>query len=378
MKTLRVGIVGAGHLGRIHARLLAGLENAQLVAVADPALEACRQAATENGAEALSNFRELVGRVDAVILATPTTLHHAIGMELLRHGVHLLVEKPLAATTAQAEELVWSAGWHGAVLQVGHVERFNPALAPVLGLLQQPRYIEATRHGIFSFRSTDIGAVLDLMIHDLDLALCLAASPVRDVSAVGWTMLGGHEDVARARVEFASGCVAQFSVSRVSRQAIRLMEVWSPAGQVSIDFSTRRTTHIQPSARVANGQFDPGRLAPAERQHLQQHFFEEVLPSHELESPPNNALLEEQRDFVESIRLGRTPRVDGVAGLAAVRLAEQVLQAIVAQRWEQNPAHIAARGANTTETSANEPTILRGPHWDRQTEPFPGLRKEAG
>ena len=150
LKTLRVGM-WAGHLGRSHARLLAGLDHVQLVAVADPAPEACRQAAMESGAEALPDFRALVGRVDAVILATPTTLHHAIGMELLRHGVHLLVEKPLAATTAQAEELVWSAGWHGAVLQVGHVERFNPALAPVLGLLQRPHYMRPS--GMESFPS---------------------------------------------------------------------------------------------------------------------------------------------------------------------------------------------------------------------------------
>jgi predicted dehydrogenase len=369
VKTLRIGVVGAGHLGRIHARLLAGIESVQLVAVADPVPEACHLAAAEIGAEELHDFRDLVGRVDAVILATPTSTHHAVGMELLEHGVHLLVEKPLAATVAQAEELVWSAGWHGAVLQVGHVERFNPALEPVLGVVRPPRFIEAVRHGTYSFRSTDIGAVLDLMIHDLDLALWLADSPVREVTAFGWSVLGGHEDVARARVDFASGCVAQFSVSRVSRQATRQMEVWSPNGQVSIDFSTRRTTHIQRSSRVTEGQFAPERLNPAERQHLQQHFFDELLPTTELESPPNNALLEEQRDFVESIRLGRNPRVDGAAGLAAVQLAEQVLQAIAAHRWEQIAAE-TAHGAG--------PTILRGPHWVRLAEPAPELRRDAG
>src|SRR5205085_11005529 len=152
-----------------------------------------RLAAAETGAAELADYRDAIGLIDAAIVAAPATLHHAIGMELLRHGIHVLMEKPLAVTAAQAEELVWAANWHGAVLQVGHIEQFNPALAQVLPLVQDPRLIEATRAGGYTFRSTDIGVVLDLMIHDLDIAISLARSPVRKASAVGLCVMGQHE-----------------------------------------------------------------------------------------------------------------------------------------------------------------------------------------
>ncbi|HEY2149134.1 MAG TPA: Gfo/Idh/MocA family oxidoreductase [Pirellulales bacterium] len=147
MKTLRVGVIGCGHLGRIHARLLASAEGAQLIAVADPMTDCRRQAAGETGAAQLADYRDLIGQIDAAIVAAPATLHHAIGMELLRHGIHVLMEKPLAVTTAETEELVWAARWHGAVLQVGNIEQFNPALRQVLPLVQNARLIEATRAG---------------------------------------------------------------------------------------------------------------------------------------------------------------------------------------------------------------------------------------
>ena len=169
MRRLRLAVVGVGHLGRIHARLALGLENVELAAVVDP-LEANRfQVAVDCGAQALADHRELIGRVDAAVIATPTRFHHQVGMDLLSHGVHLLIEKPLAGSLAEAEELAAEAQRRGLVLQVGHVERFNPAWSAALPHLRDPKYIEAVRCGPFSFRSTDIGAVLDIMVHDLDL-----------------------------------------------------------------------------------------------------------------------------------------------------------------------------------------------------------------
>ena len=307
-------MIGCGHLGRIHARLLSGIEGAQLVAVADPVAESRRLAAAETGAVELADYRDAIGLADAAIIAAPASLHHAIGMELLRHGIHLLMEKPMAVNVAQAEELVWAANWHGAVLQVGHIEQFNPALARVLPLVQNPRLIEANRASGYTFRSTDIGVVLDLMIHDLDIALSLARSPVRSVSAVGMAVMGDREDVAEARIEFANGSAAHLSASRVSYRARREMQIWSPHGQVEIDFATRRTIAVEPADTLLDFDFNERNLSAEQKQQLQKNLFAELLPAREQEAPPQNALVEEQRDFVESVATGRAPRVTGEQG----------------------------------------------------------------
>ncbi len=205
MTPLRVAVIGAGHLGRIHARIAAGLDDIELVAVADP-VAACRDAAAaESKTESVADYRELIGEIDAAIVATPTNTHHTVGIELLSSGIPLLIEKPLANHTAAADDLVNLARKQGLVLQVGHVERFNPALAWAASEVHDPKYIEATRTSGYSFRSTDIGVVLDVMIHDLDIVLALAGSTVTNVEALGISVLGGHEDMATARLTFASG-----------------------------------------------------------------------------------------------------------------------------------------------------------------------------
>ena len=210
MNPLRVAVIGAGHLGRIHARLAAGLEEIELVAVADP-VEACRNSvAQEANTRAVADYRELIGEIDAAIIATPTTYHHAVGDGTvgLRY-CRCLIEKPIALTAAEANELVTLARQKNVTLQVGHVERFNPALTAVAADVRDPKYIEATRTSGYTFRSTDIGVVMDIMIHDLDIVLSLAKSRSIDVQALGISVLGGHEDMATARLTFASGCVAK-------------------------------------------------------------------------------------------------------------------------------------------------------------------------
>lgn len=376
MKRVKVAVIGCGHLGRIHARLAAGQEDVELVAVTDPIAESRRLAAADTGAVQLADYRDVIGLADAAIVAAPATLHHAIGMELLRHGIHVLMEKPLAVAVAEAEELVWAANWHGAVLQVGHIEQFNPALEQVRSLVQGPRLIEATRAGGYTFRSTDIGVVLDLMIHDLDIALSLARSPVQHVSAVGLCVMGRHEDVAQARIEFDDGCVAQLSASRVSYRARRDMQIWSPHAQVEIDFATRRTTAVEPVDTLVDFDFNERDLSPEQKQQLQKNLFAELLPAREQEAPAANALVEEQRDFVECIRTGRTPRVPGEQGRIAVAAAEKILNSIRSHHWEEGrhdltgPLRIFA---------PSEPHILRGPHWDRDSRDLPPVRrKEAG
>ena len=260
MNPLRVAVIGAGHLGRIHARIAAALEEIELVAVADPVAEARDSVANEVRTRSVADYRELIGEIDAAIVATPTSTHHAIGVELLASGLPLFIEKPLATDAEAATELVNLARKQGLVLQVGHVERFNPALAWVASEVRDPKYIEATRTSGYSFRSTDIGVVLDMMIHDLDVVLALANSSVTDVQALGISVLGGHEDMATARLTFGSGCVAQLTASRVSPQQRRTMSIFTSRGSASIDFASHEATLIKPREDVLRRKFRIDRL----------------------------------------------------------------------------------------------------------------------
>jgi predicted dehydrogenase len=373
VKSVKLAVIGCGHLGRIHARLLANVEGAELVAVADPVAESRRHAATETGATAVADYRDLIGQIDAAIIAAPASMHHAIGMDLLRHGVHLLIEKPLAVNVGEAEELVWAANWHGAMVQVGHIEQFNPALAQVLPFVQDPRLIEATRAGGYTFRSTDIGVVLDLMIHDLDLALHFANSPVRRVQALGISVLGDHEDVAQARLEFANGCVANLSASRISYKQVRHMQVWSDQGCVNFDFATRQATAVCPVTELLQREFDLDDIGPSARAHLKDHLFEDLFQMQRHDAAEQNALLEELKDFAGSIQEQREPRVTGLQGRNVLAVAEQVLQSIHEHAWDGSPT------GRTGPMAMPVAPILRGPHWGAQKPATPvERRREAG
>ena len=334
MSALRVAVVGAGHLGRIHARIAAGLEGIELVAVADPLESARTSVSQEAHTRGVADYRQLIGSIGAAIVATPTASHHAIGMELLGAGVPLLIEKPLAPTAAEANELVALARKQGVVLQVGHVERFNPALLAVSADVRDPKYIEATRTSGYTFRSTDIGVVLDVMIHDLDIVLSLARSTVEDVQAMGISVLGGHEDLATARLIFASGCVAHLSASRVSFQQQRTMTVFTSRGSSSLNFATHEATVVRPREEVLRREFHVDRLSPEERAYWKEHLFDKLLVRTPHQAPPVNAIQEEQRDFVRAVRDGRTPRVDGAAGRDAVAVAEMILERIEEHAWD--------------------------------------------
>ena len=220
----------------------------------------------------------LLGRIDAAVIAAPTVLHHRLAVDCLEAGTHLLVEKPICTTVAEADELVELARRQQLVLQVGHVERFNPALVAAIPYARNPKFIEAVRASGFTFRSMDVGVVLDLMIHDIDLVLSLVRSPLRSVEALGVSILGGHEDVAHARLEFQSGCVANLSASRVSYEPARKMQIWAPRAYANIDFGTRTTTLVRPSETLLRGEFQADRLTPEQVEHYKTHLAEEHLP----------------------------------------------------------------------------------------------------
>lgn len=372
MKDVRVAVVGVGHLGRIHARILANMEGVTLAGVVDP-LEASRQeVAAAYATTAFADHRALVGHVDAAIVATPTKFHCQVARELLSAGIHLLIEKPLAASTSHATELVDVARRHGVVLQVGHVERFNPAFAAAQPYLREPKYIEAVRQSGFSFRSTDIGVVLDLMIHDIDLVLSLVRSPLRRVDALGIALFGKHEDVVNARLTFENGCVAALSASRASRTPARTLQVWSARGLATLDLAGRTVDLIRPSAALARGEIDVERMTPDEQQNLRQSLLDEHLPRHSLVVEAADPLTSELLDFVTSIRTGRAPRVSGQAGLDAIAIAERILLQVQTHAWEGSP--VGPVGPRI----AALPQVLSGPHWHLKPSALPNEVRRAG
>jgi len=379
VKRLRVAVIGAGRLGGFHAqKLAAAAENVELVAVVDP-LPANRnrvaaECATARSGQcrALADHRSLLGRLDAAVIAAPTQFHHRLGVEFLNAGIHLLVEKPLCRTSAEADELVEAARRRGVVLQVGHVERFNPAFNAAAAQTPNPKYIEAVRAGGFTFRSTDVGAVLDLMIHDVDLVLSMVRSPLRNVEALGLSVLGGHEDVANARLQFECGCVAAISASRVSCEPVRRMQIWSPRAFAGVDFAARTTTLIRPSDTLLRRQFDIERLSGEQVEYYLEHLAEEHLPREQLEFEAVDALALETQDFIESIRTLRQPRVPGEAARDAIAVAERILAQIDNHAWDEMPD--GPVGPMATPRTR----IISAPHFDLAPAQVPSGRREAG
>ena len=360
MKRFRTAVVGAGRLGGFHAKLLSGMDDVDLLAVVDPAAEASRSLAEDIGAAALTDTQHLP-ELDGVVIAAPTNLHFELGRFFLEQGVHVLMEKPLADSAEHAEQLVQTARRNGCVLQTGHVERFNPAFLAAqasLGETQPVRFVEAVRTSGYSFRCIDVGVVLDLMIHDIDLSLSLLQAPVAGVEATGASILSRGEDVCYARLVTADGAIAQLHASRVSPGVERSIHWWTADGCTSVDLQARTHARMRYSETVHTGAFDPYALPVEEKQRLSQCVFDEVLPvAEQSASPDANPLRDELRDFIECCRTGSSPRVDGAAGLAAIEVAERIIEATAENDWRQ-PQRAA---------------ILRPPHW-----PQGAPHREAG
>lgn len=328
MKRLRMAVIGVGHLGKEHARILAGLPDVELVGVADVNAEQAQQVARRLGTQAFAECWPLLNLVDAASVVVPTALHASVAREFLRRGIPLLIEKPLAPSLAEADELVRLAEAHGVVLQVGHIERFNPAFESLIRRPLRPHLVRCQRVGPFSGRSTDVGVVLDLMIHDLDLLLALVRSPVRSVAALSLSVFGGHEDVANARITFENGCVAEVTASRANPTASRTMQVWADEGYAEVDFAQRRLTLIQPSETVRRHGLDPTRLDPASRARLREELFGRHLEVLTLDGKAQDQLTCELQEFVQSVRTGAAPRCGGAEARDAIALAEAILDQV--------------------------------------------------
>jgi len=330
-----MAVIGVGHLGQHHARILASLPDVELVGVVDANLEQARAIAAKLGTTAYEHFEPLIGNVEAVSVVTPTIHHHAVAAAFLKAGVPTLVEKPVCRTLAEADELIALADKAGVALQVGHIERFNPAFEELVRRPIRPKFVEAERHGPFTGRSIDIGAVLDLMIHDLDLLLALIGSTVTRVSTVGAAVFGGYEDMVNARLEFENGCVAHVTASRITRHPKRRLRVWAPEGYAGIDFVTRKLTLVQQSEELREHGIRADQLDAAAKARLKDEVFGRYLQVLNLDADRKfDQLTAELKHFIDCVRTGRTPRVTGTDGRNALELAERVLAALRAHPWE--------------------------------------------
>jgi predicted dehydrogenase len=316
---LRIGVVGVGHFGRYHALKVAASERAALVGVHDPNEERAKTIGWEVGAPDLG-FDALLDTADALIIAAPAEAHHALAAAALRAGKHVLVEKPIAATLAEADDLATLATAHKLVLQVGHLERFSAAHAALAGRLGAPLYIEAARVAPFKPRGTDVSVILDLMIHDLDLILALVASPIESVDAVGAAVASPHEDIANARIRFVNGAVATITASRVSPRTERRMRIFARDGTMAIDFANRHLTVVARN----RGQPVPGVAGFG----IEETSWED-----------HDSLAAEHAAFIASVLDGAPVVVDAAAGRRALDAALQVMASMANSR-----ARMAASG----------------------------------
>jgi predicted dehydrogenase len=328
-----------GALGRHHARILASFDDVELMAVADTNSDQGQAIAELHGTRWVKDYSEVIDGIDAVSIAVPTFLHRRVAGDFLEAGIPVLVEKPLAGNLADGRELVDLAGRQETLLQVGHVERFNPATETAWAECGSPKYIRGERLSPYAFRSTDIGVVHDLMIHDIDLVLDLVKSPLKTATGLGFSILGEHEDVVQARLTFENGCVADLTANRVNPTASRAMQVWSSTGCVNVDFNTRDVVSYKLSDALKYGTRLPERARQpgADVEQLKRDLFGTFIKVHEPHVSDADALTGELRNFVDCVQTGVTPLVDGRAALSAMKVADEILQSVATHQWDGHP-----------------------------------------
>ena len=309
MKKIKSAVIGAGYLGKFHAEKYAGLADCELVAVVDVNQQAAEEIAQKYQTQALTDYHQLLGKVDAVSIVVPTTLHHQVALDFINHGTHVLVEKPITVTIEEADELIAAAKAQNVLLQVGHLERFNPAVMGLDHLPDKPLFIESHRLSPFNPRANDVSVVLDLMIHDIDIILALVDSEIERLDASGTPVLTKGVDIANARIVFKSGCVANVTASRVSLKMERKMRMFRPSCYVSVDFQNRILTQHQ----IGDNEMFPG--IPD-------------IKTNESTFENGDALLEEIKSFLHCIRNGEEPLVSGESGKRALQVAIQISQLI--------------------------------------------------
>ena len=301
-RSVRIAVVGVGHHGQHHVRILSEMKGVSLVGVADINDKRASEVAVQYGIKSFLDIREIFDHVDAVVVAVPTSAHVEVALPFLEHGVDVLVEKPITASLLEADQLLSASKDLDVLLGVGHTERFNPAIAVASPLIIKPRFVEVHRLGVFQERSLDINVIYDLMIHDLDVLLALVSSEVVSVEAVGVAVLSKNTDIANARIRFNSGCIANVTASRISRDRVRKIRFFQEDSYVSIDYAAQ--------------QVEAYTVLPKEGR--------SVIKGGSLDTKNEEPLVRELRDFVEAVQMRRSPLVSGLSGRNALDLATKI------------------------------------------------------
>jgi len=298
-----------GYVGELHAQKYAAMKDVELVGVADTDFMRAQEVARRYNTTAYSSHRELLSFLDCASLAVPTVSHFEIGYEMLSNGVNLLIEKPITLNLEDAEELIKRAKEHGAILQIGHIERFNPAVMKMESLISRPLFIESHRLNFYTNRSTDVDVVLDLMIHDLDIILHIVNSDIKDIDAIGIPVINDKIDIANVRIIFSNGTVANVTASRVSSESLRVLRIFQPDSHISVDYGKRKITVTR-----LNGEKNLAGSSP--------------IVHREEEFPNSDPLADQLNSFVASIRKGTEPKVSGAEGMKALAVSLSIIEQI--------------------------------------------------
>jgi predicted dehydrogenase len=320
-RKIRVGIVGVGYLGKYHLEKYLGIQGVDVVGICDTNQETGKRIAEENGIPYTGDYREFIGTVDAVSVVVPTVHHHRVAIDFLNAGVDVFVEKPITTSLSEAQSLIDTAESRELILQVGHLERFNPAVLALDGTMREPMFIESHRLSPFPDRSVDIDVILDLMIHDIDIILNIVKSPIRHIDAVGVPIITDQVDIVNARLNFESGCVANVTASRVSLEKMRKIRIFQSDAYISIDYAAQK---IEVYKRIGDGK---------------DHFS---IVKQDMDISPSDYLGDEIRSFVEAVRTRGTPSVTGRDGKRALEVAM-----LIRDRLEESMTRLREKGILT-------------------------------
>lgn len=331
---IRAAVVGAGKMGGIHTKVYSQLDNCELVGVYDTVSESAKKLAEEYGCEAFACIDDMIGKVDAVTISAPTIYHYELAKQFIENGIAVMIEKPLAASVEEGRKIVDLAKKHNVVVAVGHSERCNPVSQAMKRLDIEAKFIEANRISPYSFRSTDIGVVLDVMIHDIDIVLSLAGSKIKKVDAVGVNVIGEHEDICNARIFFENGCVANITASRLAMKTERKVRVFSKQAYLSLDYFKKDGIVIKTAPNVD--------VVKWIKEHQDANDFDfstvnwpDLLNIEQLDIDSREPLKVEQESFLEAVsKHDARPEVTGEEGLAALECASMILAAIKEHTWD--------------------------------------------
>jgi predicted dehydrogenase len=334
MQRLKIAVVGVGHLGKEHARVYSELPGVELIGVVDVNGKQAEKIAQMYDTNGATDYKDIIGNVDAVSIAVPTKAHYAIAKECLLRGIHVMIEKPMTGTVAEAKELIRISKQKNTVLQVGYIERFNPAIVAIKKLSINPRFIECHRLSPFTFRSADIGVVLDLMIHDIDIILHVTGSEVKKFDAVGVNVISDKEDIANVRLQFKNGCVANVTASRVSLTPMRKLRLFSEDSYISLDYQKKDALIYKKSPKLTLKTLNISETDASTIADLKSYVFGDLLKVEHIKMDEYEPLKKELESFVNCIAEHKEPVVSGEEGLKAIEVANDILCEI-----EKNLAH---------------------------------------